>query len=169
LLADVLQVAIEQGRKGVQLEALAVRAMVQRRTGLEAAAMLSLEEALGIGEREGYIRVFVDLGIPMAKLLHVARARHLRPDYVGRLLSAFGDLAPAGSGEALLPEPLTPREVEVLRHLAAGLTNEEIADTLFISSETVKKHASSIFGKLGVGNRTEAAARARELDLLDGR
>jgi LuxR family maltose regulon positive regulatory protein len=74
-----------------------------------------------------------------------------------------------GSGEALLPEPLTPREVEVLRHMAAGLTNEEIADTLFISSETVKKHASSIFGKLGVANRTEAAARARELGLLDGR
>lgn len=131
--------------------------------------MLSLEEALGIGEREGYVRLFVDLGASIARLLQVARARHLRPDYVGRLLDAFGDRAHADIGEALLPEPLTPREAEVLRHIAAGLTNEEIAETLFISSETVKKHASSIFGKLGVGNRTEAAARARKLDLLDDR
>ena len=168
LLADVLQVAVDMGRKGVQLEALAVRAMVEQRTGQESAALLSLDEALGIGEREGYIRVFVDLGMPMAKLLQAARARHLRPEYVGRLLDAFGDLAHAGTGEALLPEPLTPREVEVLRHIAAGLTNEEIAETLYISAETVKKHASSIFGKMGVGNRTEAAARAHELGLLDG-
>jgi LuxR family maltose regulon positive regulatory protein len=86
--------------------------------------------------------------------------------YVQRLLEACGDL-PAGNRRQPLPEPLTERETAVLRLLAAGLTNQEIADTLIITAETVKKHASSIYGKLGVRSRTEAAARGRALGLLD--
>jgi DNA-binding NarL/FixJ family response regulator len=66
-----------------------------------------------------------------------------------------------------LPEPLSAREREILRYISAGLTNREIADTLVISPETVKKHTASIYSKLGVGNRTEAADRARQLDVLD--
>jgi LuxR family maltose regulon positive regulatory protein len=69
--------------------------------------------------------------------------------------------------EGTLPEPLSLREQEVLQLLAAGLTNREIAEQLVISPETVKKHTSSIYGKMAVSNRTEAVSRARELDLLD--
>lgn len=168
LLEDVLGVATGQGRKGVHLEALAIQALFRHGTGSRAEALLSLQEALELGEREGYVRMFVDLGLPMARLLQEARARGLMSDYVGRLLAAYGDYGSPGETRDL-PEPLTPREIEVLHHVSAGLTNEEIADVLFISPETVKKHTSSIYGKLGVANRTEAAARARKLDILDDR
>ena len=89
------------------------------------------------------------------------------PDYVGNLLAAFGPgLSLLTSTEEALPEPLTLREQEVLELLAAGLTNREIAEDLVISPETVKKHTGNIYGKLGASNRTQAVARARELDLL---
>jgi ATP/maltotriose-dependent transcriptional regulator MalT len=106
----------------------------------------------------------------MARLLQEARSRDVIPDYVATLLAACG--AGGASPTAMhgtLPEPLSLREQEALRLLAAGLTNREIAAALAISPETVKKHTASIYGKLGVGNRTAAAARARELDLLDER
>ena len=73
----------------------------------------------------------------------------------------------AGARAGALPEPLSVREQEVLKLIAAGLTNREIAETLSISPETVKKHTGSIYGKLGVRGRTEAALRARSLDVLD--
>jgi DNA-binding NarL/FixJ family response regulator len=89
------------------------------------------------------------------------------PDYVGRLLAACGaDQTNVAPATAVLPEPLSVREREVLKLIAAGLTNREIADTLSISPETVKKHTGSIYGKLGVRSRTEAAMRARSSDLL---
>jgi LuxR family maltose regulon positive regulatory protein len=89
------------------------------------------------------------------------------PDYVEKLLGAFG-AAPGvpGQAEGALPEPLSQREEEVLRLIAAGLTNREIAERLVISAETAKKHVGNICDKLGAHNRTEAAARARELGLL---
>jgi LuxR family maltose regulon positive regulatory protein len=103
----------------------------------------------------------------MARLLQKARARQVMVTYVQVLLAAFEpDLPAAAAGAPVLAEPLTPREHEVLQLLAAGLTNQEIADSLIISPGTVKKHAGNIYGKLGVHSRTEAAARARELDLL---
>jgi DNA-binding NarL/FixJ family response regulator len=90
------------------------------------------------------------------------------PEYLEKLLAACAaDLASHESMEGALPEPLTPREQEVMERLAAGLTNREIAEQLVISAETVKKHVGNICAKLGVSNRTEAAARARELGLLD--
>jgi LuxR family maltose regulon positive regulatory protein len=86
------------------------------------------------------------------------------PRYVAALLGAFGiDLRADG---VTLPEPLTERELEILGLVAAGLTNREIGDRLFISPETVKKHAGNIYDKLGVRGRTEAVSRARALNLL---
>ncbi len=166
LIERLLDLAEREGRMGVSIEALALQAIARWRIGGWPDALVSLEEALRLAEPEGYVRLFVDLGLPMARLLQEAQARHIMPEYVEALLAAFDtDLAQtAGTG---LIEPLTQREKEVLALVAAGLTNPEIAEKLVISTETVKKHTSSIYGKLNVSNRTEAAARARELDLLD--
>jgi LuxR family transcriptional regulator, maltose regulon positive regulatory protein len=166
LLERLLQTAEAEGRTGVMIEALALQALAQWRRGDHVNAMTSLERALRFAEPEGYVRLFADLGLPMARLLQEARSRDVMPVYVKQLLTVFSaDLAfPA---ETALPEPLTAREREILELVVAGLTNREIADRLIISPETVKKHTGTIYGKLGVHSRTEAAARARELDLLD--
>jgi LuxR family maltose regulon positive regulatory protein len=168
LLAGLRLAAEAEGRAGVLIEALALQALAHWRRGDRAGALTALEQAMRLAEPEGYVRLFADLGLPMARLLREARSRAVMPDYVGTLLAACGaGLASASAAAEALPEPLSPREQEALRLLAAGLTNREIADQLAISAETVKKHTASIYAKLGVGNRTEAAARARERDLLD--
>lgn len=166
LLNRMLVEAVEEGRVGIQIEALALQALAQWRRGDGAAAMPNLEQALRMAEPEGYARLFADMGLPMARMLQEARARAVQPEYVTELLGAFsGDLSETVEGT--LPEPLSPREQEVLKLMAAGLTNREIGERLVISPQTVKKHSGNIYGKLGVRSRTEAAARARELDLLD--
>lgn len=165
LLGRLLRAAEGEGRVGVAIEALALQALARWRRGDWTGAMTSLERALRLAEPEGYLRLFVDLGLPMARLLQEARSRAVMSDYVENLLAAFGGDLSLPTQETL-PEPLTTREQEVLELLAAGLTNPEIADKLVISPETVKKHTGNIYAKLGVTNRTEAAARARELDLL---
>jgi LuxR family maltose regulon positive regulatory protein len=168
LLARLLQAAEAEGRAGIQIEALALRALAHWQGGDRAGAMVSLERALRLAEPEGYVRLFADLGRPMTRLLREARSREVMPEYVARLLAACGaDLSLEGAGAGALPEPLSVRELEVLKLIAAGLTNREIASALVISPETVKKHTASIYGKLGVRGRTEAAVKARSLDVLD--
>jgi LuxR family maltose regulon positive regulatory protein len=167
LLERLLQAADAEGRMGVTIEALALRALAHWRRGEQASALTALERALRLAEPEGYVRLFADLGLPLARLLQEARSRAVLPDYVETLLAACGaDLAFSAPAEATLPEPLTTREQEVLQLIGAGLTNREIAATLVISPETVKKHTASIYGKLGVRSRREAVARARKLALL---
>ncbi len=167
LLERLLQSAQEEGQTGVTVEALALQALAQWQHGERAASMIALERALRLAEPQGYVRLFADLGLPMARLLQEAHSRDVLPRYVERLLTAFiPAVAPSPSAGAALPEPLTDREQEILGLIAAGLTNREIAGQLVISPETVKKHASSIYGKLHVSNRTQATARARELGLL---
>jgi LuxR family transcriptional regulator, maltose regulon positive regulatory protein len=168
-LLEVLHDAAEsEGRKGVQVEAIALGALAHWKRGDRASAMTSLERALRLAEPEGYLRLFVDLGPQMLDLMREARSRKVMPDYVGILLTALTGAGQDPRGpEMSLPEPLTTREAEILRLLAAGLTNLEIADRLYISPETVKKHTTNIYGKLGVRRRTEAVARARSLDLLE--
>lgn len=167
-LEQVLRAAAEEGRAPIQIEGLALQALAQWRRGERANALTALEHALRLAEPEGYVRRFVDYGLPLARLLQEARNRAVMPDYVEKLLAAYEiDLTSLAPAEPALPEPLTPREQEVLELLAAGLTNREIGEELIISPKTVKKHASNIYSKLDVHSRTEAAARARELDLLD--
>jgi LuxR family maltose regulon positive regulatory protein len=148
---------------GIQIEALALQALANWRRGERTGALTALERALRLAEPEGYLRLFADLGLPMARLLQEARSREIMPDYVATLLAGCGV---PGRMEATLPEPLTVREQEILGLIAAGLTNREIADQLVISAETIKTHTGNIYGKLGARSRTEAVARARALDML---
>lgn len=166
LLERLMQAAEKEGRTGIMIEGLALRSIAYWQQGYHADALIHLERALRLAESERYIRLFVDMGLSMARLLQEARTRDMMQDYVSELLKAFEvdfELSP----QELLPEPLTSRELDVLQLMAAGLTNPEIADELVIAAGTVKKHAANIYGKLGVSNRTEAAKKARELDLLD--
>jgi LuxR family maltose regulon positive regulatory protein len=151
------------GRLGIKIEALALLAIAAAARDNQAEALVLLEAALRLAAPEGYVRLFVDLGLPMGRLLQAARDRQVMPAYVHRLVEAFGGAQAASP----LPEALSAREREVLALLAAGLTNREIAARLVISPETAKKHVAAIYAKLGVKNRTEAAARARVLRLLD--
>jgi LuxR family maltose regulon positive regulatory protein len=168
LLQKLLWEAEADGRAGVQIEALALQSLAYWRGGDLASALTALERALRLAEPEGYMRLFSDLGPAMVRLLQEARSRDVMPDYVEKLLAAFATnlTSPVPADQALL-EPLTAREQEVLKLIAAGLTNREIAEALVISPGTVKKHTGNIYSKLGVRSRTEAAARARELELLD--
>ena len=168
LLKPLSRTAEAEGRAGIVIEALALQALARGRRGEHASAMTALEHALRIAEPEGYVRLFADLGLPMARLLQEAHSRAVMPEYVAKLLAAFvGDPPFPAQASVSLPEPLSQREREVLKLIAAGLTNREIAETLVISPETVKKHTGAIYSKLGVSNCTEAAAKARELGLLD--
>jgi LuxR family transcriptional regulator, maltose regulon positive regulatory protein len=166
LLERLLQTAQVEGRLGVQIEALALQALGHERQGERPQALIALEQALRLAQPEGYVRLFADLGLPLARLLQAAQARAVLPDYVLRLLAAFGEGFPLPALETL-PEPLTVREQEILELLAAGLTNRQIAAQLVISPQTVKKHTGNIYSKLGVNNRTGAVARAREVGLLE--
>ena len=154
LLARLLRAAELDGRAGIQIEALALRALAHWQGGDRAGAMVSLERALRLAEPEGYVRLFADLGHPISRLLQEARSRDVMPDYVARLLAACGLTRTCRRERGALPESLSVREQDVLKVIAAGLTNREIAETLSISPETVKKHTGSIYGKLGVRGRT---------------
>jgi LuxR family maltose regulon positive regulatory protein len=125
-----------------------------------------LSDALQMAYPEGFIRTFIDAGAGLIPLLYEAARRGHKPDYVGKLLSVMGatQKSPSAS-QASLVEPLSAREIEVLRLVIAGLSNREIARQLFISQGTVKTHIHNICGKLGAHNRTEAAVQAKELKL----
>jgi LuxR family maltose regulon positive regulatory protein len=164
----LLSAVTAKGRWGLGIELLAQQATAYWMLGETPQALTCLEKALTRARSEGYVRLFVELGEPMAQLLYEAAERGITPDYAGRLLSAFPKPPAAKSArqpEALI-EPLSEREREVLAAIAEGLSNQEIARRLTISERTVKWHASNIYGKLQVSNRTEAVARARSLGIL---
>jgi LuxR family maltose regulon positive regulatory protein len=172
LLAQLAKDAEAGGRFGHLIEIQALQAVAAELQGNAARALTALEKALKLGEAEGYVRVFVDLGAPMARLLQQATARGIAPDYVSQMLAVFGTgetksaPAPTSSGAAPLAELLTERELEVLQLIGEGRSNQDIATALVITINTIKKHTSSIYGKLGVHSRTQAVVRAQELGLL---
>jgi LuxR family maltose regulon positive regulatory protein len=137
-------------------------------TDQEAARFLA--EALALAVPEGYVRPFVDLGRPMAALLRSAAARGVTVDFIGRLLAAFRASEHRGAEAPYrnqpLVEPLSEREIEVLGLLAGGSTNDEIGRSLYVSTNTVKAHLKSIYRKLDVNSRHEAAGKARQLGFL---
>jgi LuxR family maltose regulon positive regulatory protein len=173
LIERIYQIAQEIGKRQTELEALILLALVFSVQGETDQALAHLEKAFSIGEPEGYVRSFVDEGSPMASLLYKALSRGIAPDYVQRLLAAFPiavseqtDTLKSQVPDSELIEPLSEREIEVLQLIAEGLTNPEIAARLYLSLNTVKVHTRNIYGKLGVNNRTQAAARARALGIL---
>jgi len=167
LLERLREDAEAKARMGSTLEILILQALAFSAQGKRTEALPVLQRALTLAEPEGYIRLFVDEGEPMVALLRHAYARGIAPDYVATLLSAAGSPAPAAPSPAgSLLEPLTERELDVLRLLVAGLSNAEMARALIITVGTVKRHINSIYGKLGVNSRTQAVARAHTLKLL---
>jgi LuxR family maltose regulon positive regulatory protein len=146
------------------VEILVLQASAYQQQGDTPQALAALERAITIAAPEGYVRVFVEGGAPLADLLRRIVPRASAPDFVQQLLAALGvgEAAPASP----LAEPLTDRETEVLHLLGAGYTNQAIADALFVTINTVKKHTNNIYGKLGVHSRTQAVVRAQELGLL---
>jgi LuxR family maltose regulon positive regulatory protein len=147
-----------------------LRAVALQAHGETDEAVLLLSDVLALAEPGGYIRLFIDEGAAMAQLLPEALARGIRPQYCRTVLSAFDTEAGPGTASSLpeqpLIEPLTPRELDVLRLIAQGLSNREISERLYLALDTVKGHNRKIFGKLDVQRRTEAIARAREVGLL---
>jgi LuxR family maltose regulon positive regulatory protein len=170
LLERLLQAAEEGKRMGSVIEILVLQALAHQVQGDVPSALASLERAQALAEPEGYIRIFVDEGQPMQTLLAESLAHGADSIYVTQLLAVMnrqrGDETAIPDPHQLLIEPLSKRELEVLRLLAIGHTNQAVADELIIAVSTVKKHVNNIFGKLGVGSRTQAVSRARELDLL---
>lgn len=172
LLERLLEAAEKGERMGSVIEILVLQAIARAALGDIPRALHPLERALTLAEPEGYVRIFVDEGETMRDLLRQAAAVAIASNYIRQLLSAFDDKpapsasAPAKVVAAELVEPLTAREVDILRLIAAGLRNQEIADQLFISLATVKRHIANAYGKLGVSHRTQAVARANELNLL---
>jgi LuxR family maltose regulon positive regulatory protein len=165
-LDRLLNAAEDGDRTGSVLEILVLQALAHQLHGDIDIALRPLERALALAEPEGYVRLFVDEGAPMAGLLRSAAKRGISPGYARRLLTAFGqtaDRAPATQG---LIEPLSARERDVLRLLATDLSGPEIARELVVSLSTVRTHTNRIFAKLGVNNRRAAVRRAEELDLL---
>ncbi|MFZ0192927.1 MAG: LuxR C-terminal-related transcriptional regulator [Streptosporangiaceae bacterium] len=175
LLDRLHAAAVAQDRTGSLIEIGALRALALAASGEETVAVTVLAEALLLACPQGYVRVFADEGPQMAVLLgrlivaqRTGRAAGDVPlGYLARLQRAFRtgrpgpDLIPVG-----IVDPLTSRELEVLKMLAAGRSNQAIACELVVTLDTVKKHVGHVLGKLGAANRTEAVARACELSLI---
>jgi LuxR family transcriptional regulator, maltose regulon positive regulatory protein len=185
ILAQLQAIDEEKGRVRRLVEVLCLQAVSYHAQGEVETALTFLQRALVMARPEGFVRTFIDEGIPMMRLLYLAIQRGIEAEYAGRLLAArqakeihsqepskvtqaAEDFLPfssekAGSG---LVEPLSEREMEVLHWLAAGLSNPEIGARLVISLSTVKGHTANIYSKLGVNSRTQAIAKARELGIL---
>ncbi len=166
-LLERLRHAAEQGeRTGSVIEILALQALAHQMQGNTAAALVALERAMALAEPEGYVRVFVDEGPSMRMLLEMAMKQGIAANYARRLLTAFGiaeDKTPLTQG---LIEPLSERELDVLRLLATDLSGPEMARELMVSLNTLRTHTKNVYGKLGVNNRRAAVHRAEDLDLL---
>ncbi len=166
LLERLLRAAEAGKRSGSVIEILVLQALAQQVRGDIPAALASLRRALTLAEPEGYVRIFVAEGPPMASLLRAVAKQGIAPSYVRRLLAAVNkteDSTPVKQG---LIEPLSERELDVLRLLGTDLAGPDIARELIVSLNTVRTHTRNIYAKLGVNNRRAAVRRATELDLL---
>ena len=174
LLSSLLEAAITMGRHGDEIRYLVMIALAQHALGNTQTALDSLGRALPLAEPQGYVRLFVDEGQPMAELLLLAISQNVAPDYASKLLADFPkdiqgtlqfDKDLTINNQSLI-EPLSRREIEVLRLLFVGYKYEEIAERLVVSINTVRHHTRNVYGKLDVNNRRQAVARARDLGII---
>jgi LuxR family maltose regulon positive regulatory protein len=178
LLARLLKLAESAGATFRVIETLVVQAMAWQAGGDTDQALACLERALYLAQAEGFVRLFIDEGAPMGNLLRQAVTRGIAPEYAGQLLVALAGETDAEAGEdraapqptvdpsSVLVEPLTDREMDVLRLLNTTLSSAEIAEHLFISVHTARSHIKNIYGKLGVHRRMDAVHRAQQLRLI---
>jgi len=171
LLDTLLDQARQLDRTDLLIEIQILRALAFQHAGDDDQASDVFAEALTLAEPGGYVRIFLDEGEPVTRLLHQAALRALTPAYVAKLLAASGE--PANMERRVKPphtyaliEPLSEREQEVLRLLSRGLSNPEIARELYIAVSTVRTHCKNIYGKLGVCRRWDAVLRAQELGVI---
>ncbi len=173
LLDRLLQAAEACKRVGSVIEISIVQALAYQSHGNTSAALAALDRALTLAEPEGYIRTFVTEGEPLRGLIEKQKhvEGHQSIEYVTKLLAAFTSLADTSQSArnnqpSAMLDSLSPRELEVLRLIEQGLSNQEIADRLFLAVSTIKGYTRTLFDKLQVQRRTEAVVRARELGLL---
>ncbi len=162
------------------IEILALQALSADALDDRPAALSRLKRAIALAEPGGFLRLFVDLGSEMARLLKELMNQQVATRYIGRLLNAFRHeelrtmstvserpgVSSASRNKSLFSREMTNRESEILVLLAQRMSNQEIADTLFFSPETVKRHVMNLYKKLAVHNRREAVAKARALNIL---
>jgi len=185
LLARLLEMARVTGAGKCQIETLVLQAMALHAQGRSEQALAALKRALALAEPEGYVRVFIEHGAPMGQLLQQAQIRGISLDYTNRLLAALrAETRDAGQRMARglqaagkqsiqsayrplsVVDPLSARELEVLRLLPTHLSRRDIAEELCISVNTARFHIKNIYSKLGVHSRADAIGRAKELKLL---
>ncbi len=163
LLDELCRQTAQAGRLRSQVEALTLYSLALQQQSQEENALKSLQEAVGLAAPRGFLRPFAcEVGLPVL----LEKIRPAAPDFLAPLLeNPNRTLCKEQQFISTLPDPLTPREIEVLRLITAGLTNPEIAEKLFLTEGTVKWYVHQIFGKLGVSNRAKAIVRARSLKL----
>jgi LuxR family maltose regulon positive regulatory protein len=168
LLERLLGAAEDGQRTGSVIQLLVLLAVARHMRRDASAAFDLLARALTLAEPEGYVRVFLDEGPAMLALLEAAARQGIAPAYVRQLLAAFGQAEGGSPSTQDLIEPLSERELDVLRLLGSDLGGPEIAGELSVSVNTLRTHTKNIYAKLGVNSRREAVSRAAELGLLSG-
>lgn len=173
LLGPYRQQMDAKGWQDERLKIMILQAVAHHANDEREAAVQLLDETLNLAVSGGFIRIFVDEGPPMARLLYEALSQGISPDYVQQLLAAFPDVEPERadssqmqSSDAGYIEPLSERELDVLNLIAEGLTNQEIATKLYLALNTVKAHTRNIYSKLGVKSRSKAVVRGKTLGVL---
>lgn len=165
LLERLLRAADEGQRIGSVIEILVLQALAQQARRDIPAALAALERALELAGPEGYVRTFLDEGVPMATLLGAAVQQGVAGAHARHVLASFSETVGGMSAQESLVEPLSGRELDVLRLLRTDLSGPDIARELVVSLNTVRTHTKNIYTKLGVSNRRAAVRRADELDL----
>ena len=165
-LDRLLAEATKGGRTGTVIEISVLQALARRGGGDTGPSLGALERALSLAEPEGYVRVFVQEGQPMAALLKLAAKRRIAPDYARRLHAAISPLEGKAETHPGLIEALSERELDVLRLLRSDLGGPDIARELRVSENTMRTHTKNIYEKLGANNRRSAVGRAEELGLF---